>query len=218
MGLRFVSPSFALIAAICFVLPWVNLQCSGTRIASQSGLQIATGELSSSDERVEEWLAGEPDTQRYRIGETRVEVSQPQTKSPQPSPLMWVYAAALGLGLLVGLLAIGLPRLGIATGLAGMVATAVLAYFLATGFPAENRFAKTAEPAAAEDTVPPGGGPGEDREAQDSLYSLGQAMARATVRVEREPAPWISLGACVLMMMFGFATAGSGRRQRDDTT
>lgn len=40
---RFLNPSMFAVAVLCFFLPFMNIQCNGTKILTVSGVQMATG-------------------------------------------------------------------------------------------------------------------------------------------------------------------------------
>src|SRR5262249_16309268 len=80
---RVVSPSFALLSLIFFLLPWVDVRCNGFVLISQSGLQSCFG--SYSDRGLHELGQADAQAARQQIEQTKLE----------PAPLIICYPILL---------------------------------------------------------------------------------------------------------------------------
>lgn len=85
-ALKKFSPGFYGVIILCFLLPFVNLSCSGQEIMSLSGLQLITG----SEVKADGMLDG-----LSNMGETQ----ENDEVDPQPLALFALISAAAGLGL-----------------------------------------------------------------------------------------------------------------------
>lgn len=118
------SPFMFLVIGLCFFLPFVSISCSGQRIATLSGIGLATGEDVKVDESFMEELE-----ELEGLGTTtdsEADAAAPETEENDPSLWAIIALAGAGLGVIVGFVMRGRPRsigslLATLVGLAGLI-------------------------------------------------------------------------------------------------
>jgi hypothetical protein len=166
-----VSPAFLLLTLILFACPWVEVRCEGgagaRTLVSQSGYQVATGDMSTDPGLLAAARAEEKDPRK------REEIKEPSTDW---APLLLFALAMFAAGLFGALPALfrgrrWRDRLGVAG--AAVVGALCLIVQAASGFPVENRFKDRMESARPSDK--------------------DQAAALAALSVRRTPWFWLAL-------------------------
>ena len=113
---NFITPGFLFLSLIFFFLPWINVTCNGQSLATQSGLQAATGKLAMSSEFESMAKAGDPS------GKGGGQMGQSDTDK---APLLWLVLLTVVAGIIFGLLAC--PGINVIPGLRTPLIAMILA-------------------------------------------------------------------------------------------
>jgi DNA-directed RNA polymerase subunit M/transcription elongation factor TFIIS len=136
--LRFLSPSLLALTALCFFLPWVEVQCNGKVMATQSGFQTIYGGMSTPG-----LMENTVNQMKSQLPPEVVQQAESQQKTPDPAVLVALAFVVIVLG---GITALGLPQSSTRTIFVGGCAGAALLFLAlqaAIGFPIENNMAET---------------------------------------------------------------------------
>ena len=209
-------------ALVCFFLPWLDVQCSGKSMATQSGIQVAIGKASAGD--------------AMNAIEERQKASMPQGVKQIPPDEQQAkggpkVALLTSLSLVALLLALGASIMvlrgdaRVSNNVVGILCAASLSAIIMqmlVGFPLENdlteRMKATPPPPAMKMPRAPGmaqGGPVGDA---DPFAQLGAGMAATMLQIKFSPALYLAmfaLGIPVLVFANGFLDEMKKARPRN---
>ncbi|MHC4600595.1 MAG: hypothetical protein ACYS47_16485 [Planctomycetota bacterium] len=193
-----LSSGCSLLAVVLFFLPWLEISCSGTVIAKQSGYQAVMGEVSRSEELGDD-SAG-----------TSTPESGPEGDIEKDVPLI-VFPLAMALAGLVGLVLVAAPNspLKPLLPLAAVLAAGCLTFYLFRGFSIEkeiNRAKAEAKKEAKKD-------PDESNPFAEVGSQLGSAIAEGMIAAKKTPTFYAAYGLSIVTFLagLGLATLVPGR-------
>ena len=199
-----------LAALVCFFLPWLDVQCSGKSMATQSGVQAAIGMTSAGDATkaiAEQQKRGMPPG------------LEPASPGEQQAKSGTKFALLTTLSLVALLLALGASIMvlkgdaRVTSNIVGILCAASLGAIIMqmlVGFPLESdmaeRMKETPPPPAMKMPRAPGMAQGPDADA-NPFAQVGAGMAATMFQVKFSPALYLTmfaLGIPVLIFANGF--------------
>jgi hypothetical protein len=191
-GTKGIRISAIIAAMVCFFLPWLEFQCSGQRLISQTGLQTVLNKGTVDQEFVRQMqaMAGARGQQ--------LPTEMKDDKMMDEAGPAWLTGIAMFMAVLALFAAFGSD--GRATsGLFAALAAGILVFNAITGFPMEDAIKKQMEGAS---------GRGGGREEQ-----MGRSMAGKMFKVVYTPWFYVTTGALAAAALLGLS-GGSGARRR----
>ena len=162
----------AVAAVALFFLPWLSIECSGRRMATQTGVEMIAGKATPTREALSDHISIEG-----------------RDESVGHSYLAGIALLTAGIGAVVAFVALGTGRKGLSRSSAGLCACAFACLLAqaAVGFPAKKELLKSAKPI-----------PGA-REVNVPLGESGRVLAEELARqIQVTPLPWFYLELLLL--------------------
>lgn len=182
-----------LAALIIFAFPWVEMQCSGRVMVTQSGFQVIHGDGSVSEEM--EAMEGDPSSTESGSGE----------KSLGSAPLVALALIAVIGAVVFAFIALfrGSERADMLSSVLPAAALLLLVIQLMVGFPAKKNLMKNMSEGTSEEQ----GGGNEFGTAMDESMAATTAAMMMNIRVKATPAFYLellALGIPTLLLVNGF--------------
>ncbi len=195
-------------ALFLFFVPWVDIQCSGTSLATQTGMQVITGGSSPSEQM--ENMAKEAEASGDETMEMKANPDESIDKG---------YLVGLAFFLIVAAIILSCISLsgdgGAADKFAGILPTCALGLLLIQlfmGFPAKREMMKDMRDAQKEAAESSADDPVEAAVEDAMGAAMAERMA-AMFKVETKPAFYFELVALGIPTLLMLLSIGSGRRQ-----
>jgi hypothetical protein len=201
-----------LAALVCFFLPWIDVQCSGKSMATQTGFQAVIGSTSAGEGAKAMKEATEP----MGLKKQKPDDNQRPEKGPEFALLTALGFVALLFATVAAFMALrsGASATGRMVSILCAVSLGVILLQTAAGFPVERTMNESIkerqEQQSAHKPMP-----GRSSTAENPIAKTGASMAANLIQVKYSPAFYITLlalGIPVLILLNSLLDAAKSRK------